>query len=100
MAVLSLKMKSSLGMLGKFAKMLDFPTDAFGSVPVIELKGNCEATVYGCNRVIAYSRESVRLKILKNELEIEGAELVLSDFTSGMVSVMGKISAVRFFDND
>ena len=97
---MSTKMKNSNGMLSRIAKMLDFPADAFGSIPVVELKGNAEATVYGCRKVVDYSCECVKFKTVKNVVIICGSDLLLSDFTAGTVSVCGNICCVRLDKND
>ena len=97
---MSSKMKMRNGILSRIAKMLDFPADTFGSIPVIELKGNSEVTVYGCRKVIDFSGECVKLKTVKDDVYICGSELYLSDFTAGSVSVSGNICCVRLDKND
>ena len=97
---LSRKGKKSIGLLPKFAKMLDFPCDTFGGIHTLELKGNFEATVYGCSKVMDYSDNTVILAVNNQNIVIEGSHLVLCDFTAGAISVVGTIDSVRFKWND
>ncbi len=98
--ILSRRIKNTMSLLTKFAKSLDFPSDTFGNIPTVEIKGDCEATVYGCTKVLDYSADNVILAVAKKNVNIEGRNLVLSDFTAGAVSVCGTINCVRFTNND
>ena len=98
--ILSRRIKNTMSLLMKFAKALDFPTDTFGNIPTVEIKGNCEAIVYGCTKVLDYSADNIVLASDKKIINIDGGNLVMSDFTAGVISVCGSISCVRFTDND
>ncbi|MBR6807645.1 MAG: YabP/YqfC family sporulation protein [Clostridia bacterium] len=92
--------KKTAGFLTRLAKSLDFPCDTFGNIPSLEIKGNFEATAYGCTKVLDYSTDTVKLATVKQNIIFEGRNLILSDFTAGAISVMGQIESVRFTDND
>ena len=76
------------------ARSAEFPIECCGT-SVIEIKGGDEVTVTGCRRILGYTGEMVSIDGGIGRIDICGAELVMSDFTAGCVSVRGRVSDVH-----
>ena len=77
------------------ARSAEFPVECCGVTPVIEIRGGDEVTVTGCRRIVGYTGDTVSIDGGSAMIEICGSGLVMSDFTSGCVSVRGKVTDVH-----
>lgn len=63
---------------------------------MVVLRGQSELTVYGCKKILLYTKPEIRLSMPKKQLCILGEDLLCTSFTGGAVTVEGKIEAVRY----
>lgn len=64
--------------------------------PLVVLRGQREATVYGCRKILLYTPPEIRLRMRKKHLCILGEGLCCTSFSGGTVTVEGKIDAIRY----
>ena len=95
-------MKSKFGKkIGQlFADELEFPSDSFNNIPVVELKGNNEAYIIGCRSISEYDSQRIVFVMPSYKLTLSGEDLVLSDFMSGSVSVRGRIERISMSEEN
>ncbi len=76
------------------ARLLEFPSESAG-IPVVEIKGTCEAYVFGCRRIAEYDIDRIIFELDDRKAVIEGRDLVIDEFVSDGVVIRGTICGVR-----
>lgn len=64
--------------------------------PLVVLRGQSEASVYGCRKILLYTPQKICLALRKRSLCILGESLSCSAFSGGAVTVEGRIETVRY----
>ena len=86
-------------LLGKAAKKLsdfsEFPSECTGMVPVAEIKGSVEAYVFGCSRILFYSKEKIVFDCLGFVYSIYGNGLCMNGFSDSRIGISGKIKSLE-----
>lgn len=62
----------------------------------IEITDNTELLIEGCNKVKEYDENIVCLCLSKLKLTITGIDLVLENYDTGYISVLGSIHSLEF----
>ena len=83
-------------MASKVAKVIGVPEDAFTAQPQIELSGNREAVVEGCQGILEYDECVIRLNLGKMMLRFCGRNLQLRCMAAQSVVVEGYIMSMEF----
>lgn len=60
------------------------------------LRGRRGVTVYGCRRILSYAPCEIKLSLGRVSVTVMGKELYCSSFSSGTVSVEGKVHGVIY----
>ena len=63
---------------------------------MIVLRGRRGATVYGCRKILLYTPNKITFRLCKEVLSVCGEDLYCTSFSSGAVSLEGKIGVVCF----
>ena len=82
----------------RLAKILDVPQNMFESYSQIVLSGNREAVLYGCQGVIEYEDDFIKLKIGKQMVKFTGQNLQIKCMTGENVIIDGRILSVEFME--
>lgn len=69
---------------------------ATGHCSMIELHGDSELLLFGCQGIIDYDCETILINTLSGQVEISGHRLCLSVFRGDILQVEGHIVGVRF----
>ncbi len=77
---------------------LDIPYDVLQGGCTVELRGNGEAYVSGCRKIIDFTDITVRLSMSDYDLVIEGESLVCPGFGAGKMAISGRIKRISFED--
>lgn len=64
--------------------------------PLVVLHGRKTAVLYDCKRILRYERNEILLLCGRERLTITGQNLFCSSFSSGAVTVEGRIASLRF----
>ena len=80
----------------KLAKILDVPQNMFESYSQIVLSGNREAVLDGCQGVIEYEDDFIKLKIGRQMVKFTGQNLQIKCMTGENVMIDGVILSVEF----
>ena len=80
------------------AKILDVPQNMFESYSQIVLSGNREAVLDGCQGVIEYEDDFIKLKIGRQVVKFTGQNLQIKCMTGENVIIDGKILSVEFVE--
>ncbi|MBC8570861.1 YabP/YqfC family sporulation protein [Oscillospiraceae bacterium NSJ-54] len=80
----------------KVAKVIGVPEDAFSALPQIELSGNREAVVEGCQGILEYDENVIRLSLGRMMLRFCGRNLQLRCMAAESVVVEGYIMSMEF----
>lgn len=64
--------------------------------PRIDILGNGEITVEGCQGVFEYSDSYIKLKLNKGALIICGSRFNIVTFEGSLINIRGKISSIEF----
>ena len=82
----------------KLAKILDVPQNMFESYSQIVLSGNREAILDGCQGVIEYEDDFIKLKIGKQMVKFTGQNLQIKCMTGENVNIDGVILSMEFVE--
>ena len=72
-----------------------FCVDTFRADSVV-LRGERRAVIYGCRRILRYSKASVCLSLGKRRVRVFGEELICTAFSAGTVTVEGVVAGVLY----
>lgn len=67
---------------------------------MIVLRGQGQATLYGCRKILRYSPEEIRLRVGRREVSLVGKGLICTCFSAGCVTVEGRIDALLYCTRD
>jgi sporulation protein YqfC len=82
----------------KVAKVMELPIDLVSGMSHMELSGNREAVVDGCNSVLEFDENIVRLSVGKYIIRFSGRGLILKELTQSSVVVEGFIISIEFMN--
>lgn len=71
-----------------------------GRSSTVVLRGRRGATVYGCRKILLYTPSKITFRLCKEVLSVCGEGLYCTAFSSGTVSLEGKIGTVCFEEAD
>lgn len=80
----------------KAAKAMDIPINTLLDLPQIEMTGNREAVVEGCQGIVEYDETSIQLRTKYHILQFTGADLQIKTMTDTSVVVQGMIAGLSF----
>lgn len=80
----------------KITRILDIPASALNSVPQIELSGNREAVIDGCQGILEYDENVIKLATGKMSIKFTGRELHIKVLTHDSAVVDGFITGIEF----
>ena len=60
------------------------------------LRGQSDAAVYGCKKILLYSPQRICLGARKRMIILSGEGMICSSFSGGTVTVKGRINRVSF----
>ena len=82
----------------KLYKTLDIEREEGGSM--IEIRGRSSMSVAGCERIVVYRSDLIRLALCVGEVSVTGERLVCSSYCGGGVRIEGDIMAVAFSEGE
>lgn len=80
----------------KISRLLEIPTVSFGGDAQIELSGNKEAIIEGCQGILEYDENLVKLSLGKLAIKFTGRNLTIRSMTQSSVVVEGFIVNIEF----
>ncbi len=75
---------------------IGFPDTVSLSAPDIHIIGTREISIDGCQGIVLYEREEIRLRLRGRVMCICGEDLTLKTYYTGHVSVKGRIFSIAF----
>lgn len=76
---------------------LQMPFDALSSgITQIELLSNTEAVVEGCNGILEYDDNVIKIAIHKMQVRFSGMDLSIKSLNSESIIIQGQISGIEF----
>lgn len=78
------------------SRMFDIPQTALSGIPQIELAGNREAVVEGCQGVLEYDESVIRLSTGKMSIRFLGRGMQIRVLTHDSAVVEGFITNIEF----
>lgn len=80
----------------RLTKMLELPAAALPGLPQIEISGNQEAVVEGCQGILEYDENVIRLSAGKMSIRFTGRNLQVRVLTQSSAVVAGFLTGVEF----
>ena len=84
------------GHLQRLARMLDIPQDIVMDLPRITMLGNKQVLIENHKGIIEYTSSSVRIKINKGQLLINGSNLILGNLQIEQILVEGIVEEIKY----
>lgn len=88
--------ESQAPQLGKLSGMLDIPPSALAGVSQIEIAGNREAVIDGCQGILEYDENTIKLTTGKMSVKFTGRGLQIKVLTRDSAVIDGFISNIEF----
>ena len=86
--------KKEMDLLTRAADVFDLPADVIGSLPHIELIGDCQLLLSGHQGILSYSTEAIDINGGKLIVRLAGEGLVLAAMNDSELRVKGEIMKV------
>ena len=80
----------------KLTRLLDIPPSAMAGMPQIELSGNQEAIIDGCQGILEYDENIIKLTTGKMSIKFTGRHLQVKVLTHDSAVVAGFITGIEF----
>lgn len=80
----------------KVARILDIPPSIFPDVFHLELSGNREAVMVGCDGILEYIEGSVAISTGKMGVRFSGDDLRIRNMNEGTIVIEGIIRTIAF----
>ena len=90
--------KEKSGVMARLGRALDIPPDVLSRESMIEIRGRELITVHGCERIIRYLPDEIRIATAKGGVSILGARLVCISYSGKSVGIEGRIDKVLFLE--
>ncbi|MBQ9780618.1 MAG: YabP/YqfC family sporulation protein [Clostridia bacterium] len=81
------------------AVRLDIPADMLEGGLCVELRGRNTLLVRGCQRILHYAPDLIKLQMKGSVLNITGARMICHSYLAGAVGVEGKVNGICFEDD-
>ncbi len=82
--------------LDSISRSLDLPQDTVSGYAHIEISGNREAIIEGCQGVLEYGDSVIALNTGKLTVRVCGCELTIVSMQSGQAVIKGIITSVEY----
>ena len=82
----------------RICETLDIPVGTFGRISFVEVAGNRELGISGCEGLMVYTGERIVLTLCDGVITVCGEGLELHSFSGGRVSISGTISGISYGD--
>ena len=83
----------------KLYKKLDIEPDIVGG-SMIELRGRESLSLRGCERILVYRSDEIRLSISEGVLAVLGERLICTSYFGGVVRIEGSIKGISFEEEE
>ena len=83
-------------LLDSISRNLDLPQDAVSGYAHIEISGNREVIVEGCQGVLEYGECSISLNTGRLNVRVNGCELTIISMQNGQAVIKGIITGVDY----
>ncbi len=90
------KPEERAGWKERLCRRLDIPPDIFLGEGLVEIRGRSAVCVKGCEKILTYTPEEIRIGMGRGCLRIEGKRLVCTSYHAGAVGIDGLICRVSF----
>ena len=87
--------RKEMALISRAADVFDLPADVIGSLPHLELIGDCQLLLGSHQGILAYSREAIDINCGKLIVRIGGQELELMAMNDSELRIKGKIEQVE-----
>lgn len=92
----STEIESKKAPIRLLTKSLDIPSSVLGGMCQIELTGNREAVIEGCQGVLEYDETRIKLATNQMSVQFDGRNLQLKVLTHSSAVVEGFITGIAF----
>ena len=87
--------RRDLELVSRAADVFDLPADILGTLPHIELIGDCQMLMNSHQGILAYSREAIDINGGKLIIRVKGEDLELMAMTGCELRIRGKITGLE-----
>ncbi|NLK40198.1 MAG: hypothetical protein GX303_08190 [Clostridiales bacterium] len=84
-------------MARKISKSLDMPFDGVSSSFRIEMHGDAEVLISGCEKILEYDHSLVKLRLKGRNIDICGDRLECITYLDGTVEIKGVITDLKLW---
>ncbi len=91
-----MKPTNRIPLLAQAETALKLPAGSLSAAPRIELTGNRRVWLEGCQSILEYDEERIRLRTAVGELRISGSDLCMTCRTPEHAVITGRLLAVEY----
>ena len=87
--------KKEMALISRAADVFDLPADVIGSLPHLELIGDCQLLLSSHQGILAYSREAIDINCGRMIVRLGGQEMELTAMNGSELRIQGKIQRIE-----
>ncbi len=80
----------------RVCERLDIPSGTLTNTSFVEIAGDREVTLSGCEALVIYRENEVKLRLCDGEITLRGEGLELRSFSGGRIAVRGTVRSICF----
>jgi len=81
---------------GRVERAMDFPAGSLTKITLLEMESNRRLVIDGCEGILAYTDDCIRLRVPEGELTVMGCGLGMNCLTAEGAAVTGRIQRIEF----
>lgn len=78
----------------KLSRFFDLPADTVGGGLTLELRGRNNLLISGCEEILEYSTERIRLRLRRGQIVVCGCRLTMTTYYHGQTGIDGEIRGI------
>lgn len=87
-------------MTARICKSLDISSDILPYGSLCQLKGRSELLLTGCNKILIYTPEEIKIALHRDVMSVSGKKLLCISYHKGEIGISGEINCLSFIDGE
>ncbi len=91
-----MKRETRAAISAKMEKVLDMPVGVLSEAARIELSGNRQILVEGCQGIVKYDEDQIQLRTVSGTIRFTGRELCMTSLNPACAVITGRLLSLEF----
>lgn len=91
-----MKRETRAAVSSKMEKVLDMPSGALSNAARMELSGNRQVLIEGCQGIVKYDEDQIQLRTVDGTVRFTGRELCMTSLNPACAVITGRLLSLEF----